>query len=70
MEVLFYFIFGSLLLFFIGYALWLHKQDKKILDEYKDQTDGRLLDCRDISEEEMGIQFSEQPTFDCYKSAN
>lgn len=70
MEVLFFIIFGGLLLFFIGYGIWMHKQDKKIVNEYQNKMDGHLLGRGDLSEEEMGIQFSEYPTYDRFESLN
>lgn len=81
MEVLFFIIFGGLLALFIGYAIWMHHKDKKILKEWEEhekksqseiqyKTDGRVLGWRDLSEEEVGIQYSERPFVDCYKSAN
>lgn len=81
MEFLYYIIFGGLLAFFIGYAIWMHNKDKKILKEWEEhekksqskisyKTDRRVLGRRNLSEEEVGIQYSERPFVDCYKSAN
>jgi hypothetical protein len=90
MEVLYYIIFGGLLLFFVGYGIKLYREDKNILkeledqekkssieipaqeikDEILDQTAGRVLGWRDLSEEEMGIQYSEHPFIDGYQSFN
>ena len=80
MEVLFYVIFGGLLLFFIGYAIKLHREDKKILDKYKEhekksheisyKADGRVLGRRNLPGEQMDFLYSERPFVDCYKSAN
>ena len=81
MEVLYYVIFGSLLALFIGYAIWMHHKDKKILKEWEEhekkrqseisyKADGRVLGWRDIPGEEMDFLYSERPFVDCYKSAN
>jgi len=79
MEVLFFIIFGGLLLLFIVYAIRLYRQDKKILRDLEDhekksqisyKMDGRVLGRRYIPGEEMDFLESERPFVDCYKSAN
>ena len=70
MEVLFFIIFGGMLLFFIGYGIALCRQDKKILNEIQDQADGRILGGEDNSEEGSSFLDSEWPFVDCYKSLN
>jgi len=70
MEWLFFVIFGGLLLFFIGYAFWMFKQDKKIINEISNKENGRVLGGSNLSEEEMGVQHSERPFVDGYKSTN
>jgi hypothetical protein len=81
MEVLYFIIFGGLLAFFIGYAIWMHHKDKKILKEWEDQekkssseipsqTQTRVLGWCDLSEEELGIQYSEHPFIDGYQILN
>jgi hypothetical protein len=70
MEILFFIIFGGLLLFFIGYGIWMFHQDKKIVNEYQNKMDGRLLGRDYLSEEEVGIQYSEQLFFGSIESYN
>jgi hypothetical protein len=81
MEVLFYIIFGGLLAFIIGYAIWMHHKDKKILKEWEEhekkrqneisyKADGRVLGWCDLPEEDMSYVCGEHPFVDCYQSAN
>jgi hypothetical protein len=43
---------------------------QEIKNEIPDQTAGRVLGWRDLSEEEMCVFYSELPSLDCYKSLN
>jgi hypothetical protein len=81
MEVLYYVIFGGLLAFFIGYAIWMHHKDKKILKEWEehekkslneisDQAQGRVLGGGDIPEEDVAYVCGEHPFFGSYQSFN
>jgi hypothetical protein len=49
MEVLFFIVFGGLILFFIGYGFWMVKQDKKIIDEYKSLENHRAANNADVT---------------------
>jgi hypothetical protein len=81
MEVLYFIIFGGLLLFFIGYGIWMHHKDKKIIKEFEaqeekkshaiqDRENKRLLGRRNIPEEDMGFLCDEQPFFGSIESLN
>jgi hypothetical protein len=81
MEVLYFIIFGGLLLFFIGYGIKMHREDKKIIKEYEsqeekkshaiqDQENERLLGRRRIPEEDMAYVCGEQPFFGSIESYN
>lgn len=81
MEVLFFIIFVGLLLFFVGYGIKMHREDKKIIEEFEaqeekksyeiqNQENERILGRDYLSEEEVGIQYCEQPFFGSIESLN
>ena len=81
MEVLYFIIFGGLLAFFIGYAIWMHNKDKKILKEWEehqkkrqseisDQAQGWVLGGGDIPEEDLAFLCGEHPFIDGYQILN
>ena len=81
MECLYYIIFGGLLALFIGYAIWMHHKDKKILKEWEDhekksqseisyKADGRLLGWCGLQEEDTCYVCGEHPFIDGYQSPN
>jgi hypothetical protein len=65
MEVLFFIIFGGLLLFFIGYGVWMHKQDKKIIDEYNKQA-GEHVSDQLTHDDGTCFMFGERPWLENY----
>jgi hypothetical protein len=58
MEILFFIIFGGLLLFFIGYGFKLYREDKRI---FKELDTKERLDRLSMTEEEARVQYSEWP---------
>jgi len=70
MEVLFFIIFGGMLIGFCYYGILLYLKDKKLFNELQNQEGGRQLDWRSIPEEDISFLCEEQPFVDCYKSAN
>jgi hypothetical protein len=70
MEWLFFLIFGGIMIFFAYLGFKFYKEYKKIIDAYKNKTNGRVLDRSDLQEEEVCVFYSEQPFFDSYKEFN
>lgn len=65
MEVLFFIIFGSLLVIFICYGVWMFKQDQKIIDEYNSQASEHVSD-KLTPDDDTSFMFGERPWFENY----
>jgi hypothetical protein len=70
MEVLFFIIFGSMLIGFCCYGIRLYLKDKKLFNELQNQEKQQRMDWRDMAEEDACVFYSEQPFMECYKSLN
>jgi hypothetical protein len=60
MEVLFFIIFGGVLAVFAAYGIKIYKEDKKILDDIKEQDEM-------LPEDEQDFIAIEHPYYDYYK---
>lgn len=63
METIFWISVGLFIISFIVVVILVRKNNKLYANQ--DQIPG-LLDSSDLSEEDMGLQFSEQPFIECY----
>lgn len=67
MEVLFFIIFGGMLVGFAAYGRKVHKEHKKIRKEFEEMK----VETPPIQEVDFrSYDFAESPFFDCYKSLN
>lgn len=67
-TILFFIIFGGLLLLFIGYAIVMLRRDKQIINEFQNLLDTWHVGGDGVQEQDMGFLESERPFVECYKS--
>lgn len=63
-------IMVSAIVFYVIFGICLFRNAKHQNDEDKNKMDGQLLGRGDLQEEEVGIQYSEQPFFGSIESYN
>lgn len=59
------FIYFALSLLVCAFSIWAVVKFNNLTNENKTEIPG-LLDSSDLSESDMGIQYSEQPFIECY----